>query len=209
MLSKSVIEFLDDVSSGSPVPGGGSVSAITGALGTSLVSMVLNLTTSSKKYEEFHQIANDTQIEVSRISERLKKLVVEDAEAFEKVMAAYKMAKNTEEEKAERKRALEEATKQAIAVPLETGKQCIEGLSIINKIIEKTNKNAISDLGVANLLLKAACEGAIYNIYINLNSLSDPSYTDEVKKVVEKMIGRKDEIFNDNKIRIEKILNIK
>ncbi len=208
MLSKSVIEFLNDVSSGSPVPGGGSVSAITGALGTSLVSMVLNLTASSKKYEEFHRFANETQIEVSRISERLKKLVVEDAEAFDKVMAAFKLPKNTDEEKSERKKAIEEATKQAIAVPLETGKQCIEGLSIINSVIDRSNKNAISDLGVANLLLKAACEGALYNVYINLGSLSDTSYTDEVKKVVEKMTQRKDELFSENKSRIEKLLGV-
>ncbi|MCX7944249.1 MAG: cyclodeaminase/cyclohydrolase family protein [Deltaproteobacteria bacterium] len=208
MLSKSVLEFLDDVSSGSPVPGGGSVAAIAGALGTSLISMVLNLTASNKKYEEFHQFANDNQIEVSRISDRLKKLVVEDAEAFDKVMSAFKMPKNTDEEKSERKKAIEEATKQAIAVPLETGKQCIEGLSIINKIIDKSNKNAISDLGVANLLLKAACEGALYNVYINLSSISDRSYCDEIKKVVDKMITRKDELFLENQKRIENLLGI-
>ncbi|MCX7959342.1 MAG: cyclodeaminase/cyclohydrolase family protein, partial [Deltaproteobacteria bacterium] len=150
----------------------------------------------------------ENQIEVSRISERLKKLVVEDAEAFDKVMSALKMPKNSDAEKAERKKAIEEATKQAIAVPLETGKQCIEGLSVINKVIEKSNKNAISDLGVANLLLKAACEGALYNVYINLGSLSDESYTEEVKNVVQKMIVRKDELFSDNKERIEKILAI-
>ncbi len=206
MLSKSVIEFLNDVSSGSPVPGGGSVSAITGALGTSLISMVLNLTTSSKKYEEFHQFASDNQIEVCRISERLKKLVIEDAEAFDRVMTSFRLPKNTDEERAQRKSAIEVATRQAIAIPLETGKQCIEGLSIINRIIEKSNKNAISDLGVANQLLNSACEGALYNVYINLSSISDTSYTDEVKKVVEKMIARKDELFLDNKNRIEKII---
>lgn len=208
MLSKSVIEFLNDVSSGSPVPGGGSVSAIAGALGTSLISMVLNLTTSSKKYEEFHQFANENQIEATRISERLKRLVVEDAEAFDKVMSAYKLPKNTDEEKAQRKKAIEEATKQAIAVPLETGKQCIEALSIINKVIEKSNKNAISDLGVANLLLKAACEGALYNVFINLGSITENSYIEEVKKVVSKMTERKEELFSDNKTRIEKLLSI-
>ncbi|MGC8928777.1 MAG: cyclodeaminase/cyclohydrolase family protein [Myxococcota bacterium] len=208
MLSKSVIEFLNDVSSGSPVPGGGSVSAITGALGTSLISMVLNLTASSKKYEEFHQFANENQLEVQRISDRLKKLVLEDAEAFDKVMAAYKLPKSTDEEKTERKRAIEEATRWAIAVPLETGKQCIEALAVLNRIIEKSNKNAISDLGVANLLLKAACEGALYNVYINLGSISDNTYIDEVKKVVEKMINRKEELFSENKTRIEKLLAI-
>ncbi len=204
MLSKSVIEFLNDVSSGSPVPGGGSVSAITGALGTSLISMVLNLTASSKKYEEFHQFANENQLEVQRISD----LVLEDAEAFDKVMAAYKLPKSTDEEKTERKRAIEEATRWAIAVPLETGKQCIEALAVLNRIIEKSNKNAISDLGVANLLLKAACEGALYNVYINLGSISDNTYIDEVKKVVEKMINRKEELFSENKTRIEKLLAI-
>ncbi len=208
MLSKSVIEFLNEVSMGTPVPGGGSVSAIAGALGTSLISMVLNLTTSNKKYEEFHQFANENLIEVTRISERLKRLVVEDAEAFEKVMTAFKLPKNTEEEKNIRKKAIEEATRQAIAVPLETGKQCIEALSIISGVIERSNKNAISDLGVANLLLKAGCEGALYNVYINIGSLSDTTYTEEVKSVVEKMIQRKDELFLNNKVRIEKILGI-
>jgi formiminotetrahydrofolate cyclodeaminase len=206
MLKKSVLEFLDDVSSGNPVPGGGSVSAIAGALGTSLVSMVLNLTTSSKKYEEFHQFASENQLIVARISERLKNLVIEDAEAFEGVMSAYRLPKNTDEEKAKRKVAIEEATKKAIAIPLETGKQCIEGLEIINKIIEKTNRNAISDLGVANLLLKAGCEGAIYNVLINLSSISEESYKGEVESVIGRMQARKDELFNDNKERIERLL---
>jgi len=206
MLKKSVLEFLDDVSSGSPVPGGGSVSAIAGALGTSLVSMVLNLTTSSKKYQEFHQFASENQLIIARISDRLKSLVVEDSAAFDMVMAAYKLPKNTDEEKAERRVAIEEATKKAIAVPLETGKQCIEGLEIINKVIEKTNRNAISDLGVANLLLKAGCEGAIYNVLINLSSISEDSYKNEVESVINRMQTRKEELFNDNRDRIERLL---
>jgi len=206
MLKKSVLEFLDDVSSGSPVPGGGSVSAIVGALGTSLVSMVLNLTTSSKKYQEFHQFASENQLIIARISDRLKSLVVEDSAAFDMVMAAYKLPKNTEQEKAERRVAIEEATKKAIAVPLETGKQCIEGLEIINKVIEKTNRNAISDLGVANLLLKAGCEGAIYNVLINLSSISEDSYKNEVESVINRMQTRKEELFKDNRDRIERLL---
>lgn len=206
MLKKSVLEFLDDVSSGSPVPGGGSVSAIAGALGTSLVSMVLNLTTSSKKYQEFHQFASENQLIIARISDRLKSLVVEDSAAFDMVMAAYKLPKNTDEEKAERRVAIEEATKKAIAVPLETGKQCIEGLEIINKVIEKTNRNAISDLGVANLLLKAGCEGAIYNVLINLSSISEDSYKNEVESVINRMQTRKEELFKDNRDRIERLL---
>jgi len=206
MLKKSVLEFLDDVSSGSPVPGGGSVSAIVGALGTSLVSMVLNLTTSSKKYQEFHQFASENQLIIARISDRLKSLVVEDSAAFDMVMAAYKLPKNTDEEKAERRVAIEEATKKAIAVPLETGKQCIEGLEIINKVIEKTNRNAISDLGVANLLLKAGCEGAIYNVLINLSSISEDSYKNEVESVINRMQTRKEELFKDNRDRIERLL---
>ncbi len=207
MLKKSVVEFLEDVSSATPVPGGGSVSAIAGALSASLVRMVLNLTTSNKKYQEFHQFASENQIEASRISERLKKLVVEDAEAFEMVMSAYKMPKNTDEEKEVRRKAIEDATRNAIAVPLETGKQCIEILNIINRVIEKSNKNAISDLGVANLLAKAGCEGALYNVYINLSSISDTEYKEETKKVTERMISRRDELFEDNKARIEKLLN--
>lgn len=206
MLSKSVVEFLRDVSAGTPVPGGGSVSAIVGALSASLVSMVLNLTTANKKYQEFHQFASDNQMEISRISERLKRLVVEDAEAFDAVMAAYKLPRNTDEEKDIRKKAIEDATKIAIAVPLETSKQCIEVLNIINRIIDKSNRNAISDIGVANLLAKAGCEGALYNVYINLSSISDTTYKEETEKVIEKMITRKEGLFTNNKTRIEKLL---
>lgn len=184
LTAKSVNEFLDEVASNSPAPGGGSVAALAGSLGAALTSMVCRLTIGKKKYADVQ-----TEIEgVLRKSEELRanltSIVEEDTKAFNGVMAAFGMAKETDEQKSLRNKAIQQATKSATLVPLELLGLCEEGIGLARTVVEKGNKNSLSDAGVALLLLQAAAGGAALNVRINLSGLEDQTFRNEaIEKV--------------------------
>ena len=180
LVEKSIIDFIDEVDSSSPAPGGGSVSALAGSLGVSLSRMVGHLTVNKKKFKgldegiqsEFMERFN----ELSSIKGELNILVDRDTEAFDYVMAAFKLPKVTDEEKTARKEAIEAATYKAIDVPMVIGELSYRGLELIEYFGRYGNKNAITDLGVSSLLLATALEGAILNVKINLPGITDEEY---------------------------------
>lgn len=189
--------FYDDVASSSPAPGGGSVSASAGALAASLAAMVCRLTVGKKGYEEVKDELTDVRDRADELRRDLEKLIEEDKNAFDGVMAAFKLPKSTDEEKAARGEAVEKATQQASSVPLTTMKKALASMELAAVVAEKGNVNSISDAGVAGLMAYAAIEGAGYNVRINLGSLKDKEFVEqlaseaaEIRRKGEALSGR-------------------
>lgn len=180
LVDRSVADFIDEVDSASPAPGGGSVSALVGSLGGSLARMVGHLTINKKKFSELPDEVREMFMqgfdELLRIKEELNLLIDRDTEAFNLVMGAFKLSKETDEEKEVRSKAIEEATYKAIEVPMVIGELSHRGLEVMECFVEYGNRNAITDLGVASLLLMSSLEGAVLNVKINLPGIKDEDY---------------------------------
>lgn len=197
----SVSKFLDELASPSPAPGGGSVAALAGALGAALTSMVCHLTIGKKKYAEVESDMKQVLSKSEELRAVITKLIDRDTDAFNKVMEAYGLPKESEDQKALRAAAIQGATKEATLVPLEVMKHCIDGIALAKIAAEKGNTNSLSDAGVSALMFHAACEGAALNVRINLNGIKDTEFvgwkTEEVvtilrtsKKMCEEIMAR-------------------
>ena len=186
---KSLNSFLEELASSSPAPGGGSVAALAGALGAALTSMVCQLTIGKKKYAEVEAEMKGILAQAEALRTRFTSLVDEDTAAFNKVMEAYGLPKDSEAQKALRTAAIREATKEATQVPLEVMKHCIDGLALAGNVAAKGNVNSVSDAGVGALMLHAACESAALNVRINLKGLTDNEFvgwkTDELDSLLK------------------------
>jgi methenyltetrahydrofolate cyclohydrolase len=180
--------FLDELASSSPAPGGGSVAALAGALGAALTSMVCNLTIGKKKYAEVESDMKKILAQSEDLRARFALLVDTDTAAFNKVMEAYGLPKETEPQKALRAAAIREATKEAAMVPLEVMKHCIDALALAQNVAANGNVNSVSDAGVSTLMLHAACEGAALNVRINLNALADSDFVGWKRDEVESLL---------------------
>jgi glutamate formiminotransferase/formiminotetrahydrofolate cyclodeaminase len=174
--AKGMPDFLNDLASQSPTPGGGSAAALNGAMGTALLTMVTNLTVGKKGYEEFDDELKQARDRLLPVRERFLNLVEEDAESFKKVMAAYKLPKMTEVDKQERNQAISEALKLAAEVPFRTMTLALEVLRLARPIVEFGNKNSVSDAGVGTMNLDAAFRGARLNVLINLGGIKDAAW---------------------------------
>lgn len=168
--------FIDELASNSPAPGGGSVAALCGSLASGLTSMVGNLTVGKEKYKENWEKMD----EVFKASEAIRadfvKLMNDDTDSFNLFMAAMKMPKETDEEKAARKAAMAEASKTATEVPLCTLEACAEAAKLAYEAASFGNPNAASDAGSAALLCEAAGKAASYNVRINLPGVKDEAF---------------------------------
>jgi len=189
MASRQTLKmFLDELASSSPAPGGGSVAALSGALGAALTSMVCNLTIGKKKYADVEADMKKIVSQSEELRNTFTVLVDKDTFAFNKVMEAFGLPKDTDPQKALRSAAIREATKEATLVPLEVMKHCIDALALAQEVASRGNVNSISDAGVSALMLHAACESAALNVRINLNSLDDSDFvgwkTDEVASLL-------------------------
>ena len=189
LAKKTVSTFLDDLASSSPAPGGGSVAALSGALGAALTTMVCNLTIGKKKYVEAEGDMRKIKAESEKLRARFTELIDEDTQAFNKVMEAYTLPKDSEAQKALRGAAIAAATKEATLVPLEVMKHCIDAMALAQQVASSGNSNSVSDAGVSALMLHAACEGAALNVKINLNGLADSDFigwkSDEVESLLK------------------------
>ena len=183
-----VEEFSRVLGSNSPAPGGGSVAALSGALGANLVSMVCSLSIGKKDYESFDNELAEALKLAQTLSEGLLKRVDLDAEAFNSVMAAFKMTKQTEEEKKSRTEAIQAGFKEAVQSPLGIARECLDVLRLANKLLGKSNTNALSDLGVASLQAYAGLEGAIMNVKINIPSIKDTNFVSETSLEVSALL---------------------
>ncbi len=169
----TVREFVDTVASDAPVPGGGSVSALVGGIGSALLEMVSNLTIGRKKYAEYEEEMIKLRIEVMELKDELLTLMEKDSESYEEVMKCYSMPKSTDEEKAERSASIQQCLYEAALTPLEVAKTCLRALEKVTDVLTMGNVNAYSDAKVAAVLLRSALYGACYNVQINVESLKD------------------------------------
>ncbi|NLG82073.1 MAG: cyclodeaminase/cyclohydrolase family protein [Bacilli bacterium] len=189
LVELKVKEFINEVDSSKPAPGGGSVSALAATLGVALAKMVAHLTFNKKKFLELDDMIRHDYLEnftiLTNIKDELVKLIDEDTEAFNEFMKALELPKNTEEEIMIRKQALKQATLKAIEVPNKVMHYTVKALETTVKMMPFGSKNAISDIGVGALLLYSGLEGATLNVLINLKGLDDESLIDQYQKTCE------------------------
>lgn len=188
LVKKDLRDFANELSSESPAPGGGSVSALAGSLGAALSSMVANLTVGKKGYKEIWDEMKEIASNGQTLKDNLLRLVDEDTEAFNNLMAAFGHPKKTDEQKAQREAAIQQATKDACLVPLNVMKNSIKVLKIAKVVGEKGNENAASDAGVASLMARAAVFGAGLNVKINLPGIEDKNFVSDMTSRVEAMM---------------------
>jgi glutamate formiminotransferase/formiminotetrahydrofolate cyclodeaminase len=187
LASMKINSFLSELASSSPAPGGGSVAALAGSLGVALSSMVCNLTIGKEKYSEVQDVIKDTLKKSEKIRKDLTLLIDEDTEAFNDVMKAFKMPKETEEQKEKRSKAIQEGYKTAAKVPLETARTCERILDIARIVAEKGNQNSITDSAVSALMAQVGVESAILNVTINLGSIKDEKFVNNISTEIKKL----------------------
>ena len=176
----SIREFANVTASESPAPGGGSISAYVGALGSSLMVMVANLSANKRGWEDQVEYFSSVAYKGQKIKDALLRLVDEDTQAFDKVMQAFGMPKETDEEKASRKAAIQAANTYASLVPLRVMETSLGAFPLIREMVEKGNQNSISDGTVGALCTRTAIEGAYLNIRINASGLSDAKMKEDL-----------------------------
>jgi glutamate formiminotransferase/formiminotetrahydrofolate cyclodeaminase len=177
-VEKPMVVFLDKLASRSPEPGGGSVSALVGALGAALVSMVGNLTLGKEKYADVQEQVEELLASSEKLRDEMQGLIQKDTEVYADVSAAFKLPRETEEEKAERSARIQEALKLATEVPFEIAEKCLEVARLSETSAVIGNVGAVSDAGVAVLLAEAAAQSAALNVKINVNSIEDREFSD-------------------------------
>ncbi|MDD3656024.1 MAG: cyclodeaminase/cyclohydrolase family protein [Atribacterota bacterium] len=190
--------FMDLLASRSATPGGGSVAALTGAMGAALLSMVSNLTVGKEKYQDVEEEIKELLKKSERLRATLEELMEKDIEAFNQLMAVMKLPKTNEEEKKDRNQKMQIALIEAAKVPLAVARKSKELIDMCQEMARKGNKNAISDVGVGVLLAEAAFNGAVINVKVNMNLIKDENLkkelTEEIKSLTGLIKGEKDRV---------------
>lgn len=205
LIDLTVEDYLKDLMSNSPAPGGGSVSALSGAQGAALVKMVADLTIGKEKYAEFEDVCKETKEVMLALYEELRDGVDNDTDAFLKVSNAYKLPKETDEEKAIRSKAIREANVGATEVPFHTVELSLKGLKAMQKMVGKYNPNCDSDFGVAALSFMVGAYGAWLNVKINLPGVKDEELQKKFAAAYD-MMKEAESICNEIYFNIEKNL---
>ncbi len=193
--------FANETSRESPAPGGGSISAYCGALGASLGTMVANLSSHKRGWDDRWQEFSVWAEKGQNLKDKLLYLVDEDTNAFNKIMEAIRMPKSSDEEKALRRKAMEDATKYAIMVPFDVMSTSFEVLELLDYMAKEGNPNSVSDAGVGVLAVKTAVEGAYMNVKINCKDMGDKVFVEDITK-------KADEILNNCKAKSDEILKV-
>lgn len=183
LITMSLKDFMEETASESPAPGGGSVSAYIGALGAALGTMVANLSSHKRGWDDRWKEFSDWAEKGKEIQKKLLALVDEDTRAFNKIIEAYGFPKTSDDEKKARNEAIQSATMNAIMVPFRVMETAFKGFEVIHKMIEIGNPNSVTDAAVGALALRTCIKGAFLNVRINAGGLDDKSYA---KEIIEK-----------------------
>jgi methenyltetrahydrofolate cyclohydrolase len=186
--SSSVGNFLDDLASGAPTPGGGSAAAIMGAMGAALVSMVCNVTMAKKGHEAAAAEMKSVHDQAEKLRMRLTAMVAEDVAAFDGLMAAYRLPKVSEEEKSRRAAAIQASLRAATETPLDCARACAEVIALSRRAGERGYSGVISDVGVGVLAAHTALRSAALNVYVNAPSLKDRAFADQATLELETLL---------------------
>ena len=197
IINMSLDNFLEELSSSSPTPGGGSVSALGACIAAGLFEMVIrisykNIEEDMKQYKEI----------LTPLKEAAKKLIDEDSSAFDQVMKAYALPKSNDEEKKIRRDAIQESLKLAAKAPLETSKICIALMRLTAEITVLSKESCVSDAAVGYNFAQAGFKGAIHNVVINLSSIKDEDFVNSTKKEIEEL----EKWYEENKEPINLVL---
>ncbi|MCB5952391.1 cyclodeaminase/cyclohydrolase family protein [Enterococcus sp. BWT-B8] len=188
LVDLTVTDFMQVLGSDEPAPGGGSASALAAAMGISLTKMVAELTVGKKKYAEFDALMKKCQTDAAQSQEELLRAIDEDTEAFNAVSAVFSMPKETDDEKAKRREAMQTALEGAAKTPYQMMEKIVCALHITKEAVGKSNVNAASDLGVAALNLKSALQGAWLNVLINLSGIKNEEFVKQYRMTGEKIL---------------------
>jgi formiminotetrahydrofolate cyclodeaminase len=178
----TIDRLLTELSSDAPTPGGGSVAALCGAMAASLVSMVCNLTIGKEKFAECEQEVKGILEEALKLRGRLLGAVEEDIQAYNSLVACYRLPKATPQEKEQRRGRIQAALKNATEVPYRTAEACYRVLELNRRLPQIGNPNAVSDVAVSAHLAEAAIQSALYNVDINCNYIKDDTYVHNYQK---------------------------
>lgn len=207
LIGMTLEQYADATSADSPAPGGGSAAAFTGALGISLAGMVAGLSISKKGYESKWQLLGEAAEKAQQIKQSLLMLVDEDTNAFNGIIQAVRMPKDSDEDKTRRSEAILAATKQAIQVPLNTMKIAAEGLPLSLQMMNEGNPTSFSDAAVGALCLQTAIEGAYYNVRTNLKDIAeDELYTLQINQEIEEIRNEANKVLEQIKIKVNSTL---
>jgi len=190
LVNVPILQFVDGLSTESPAPGGGSVSALSGALSAALCSMVANLTFGRREYTRSNGLMEEVSVKAQILKARFVELVDRDTDAFNAYMAATRMPKKTEQEQRARDIALNAAAHQTTLIPFEILELAPSLLELTESVVRKGNVNAVSDAAVAAIQAEAAAEGARMNVLINLSMTHDPAFENDMRKMSEALIDR-------------------
>ena len=193
-LDKSLTQFLDELASSAPVPGGGSTAALMGALGAALVSMVGNLTVGKKRYADVEADVQALLEQSEPLRNELADLLDADVQVYSDLSRAYKLPRETAEQKAARTAATQSALRAAEAVPMKIAAACVRVLDLCTPMAEKGNRNAVSDAGVAALLAEAALRSAALNVLINLGYIKDEAFVSREQAKLDQLLEGKSEL---------------
>lgn len=194
LIDKPVSHFLDELASSAPAPGGGSVAALSGALGAALISMVCNLTLGKRGYEEVQGDIEDLLAQAEALRKELTDLLEADVAAYTAYSQAAKLPRETEEQKAVRAEAMQNALKNATLVPLRIAEAAVKVMDLCMPVAEKGNKFAVSDAGVAVLMAEASLRSAALNVLINLGTLKDEAFVADKRQQLDSLLAGKGEL---------------
>ena len=190
LVEKTITDFAEILASNAPAPGGGSTAALQGVMGAALMGMVASLTIGRKKYAEYEYLMIESTQEAEYLRLRFTDIIDRDTEAFNGVSAALAMPKETDDDKAARREAMQSALKACTLTPFEIMENAMRSIEVIYKMHGKTNETAASDLGVAVLSLKAALQGAWLNVLINLDGIKDETFTAKYREAGETLLKK-------------------
>ena len=186
----TITEFLQQTASSEPLPGGGCTAALNAALAASLTEMVANLTIGRREFEAVEDEMINIAETAAALRKKLQNEIDNDAHAYREVLAAFKLPKNTEEEKNRRSDAIQQAFKTAATVPLGVARDALKIMDLASRAIAKGNQNAVTDGAVGVLVSRAAVLAAIYNVKVNLSAIKDPDFVKELAREVEALEGQ-------------------